>query len=174
MKTAAPSSATIEFDPAQMLHDHQAGVWRYLRALGCSPSEANDFTQETFLAVFQRPLRVSNHASCGAYLRRVAYNLYVTTQRRASRVVGVENVEEFDAAWNRWMGDDDGEGLLELLRHCLGALSDQARRALEMQYRDHMRRCDIACSLNITEQGAGNLMQRAKMQLRSCIDRKRQ
>jgi RNA polymerase sigma-70 factor (ECF subfamily) len=44
--------------------------------------------------------------------------------------------------------------------------------ALDMRFRDRSSRSEIAVALGITEHGAKNLMQRAKQQLRVCIERK--
>jgi RNA polymerase sigma-70 factor (ECF subfamily) len=44
--------------------------------------------------------------------------------------------------------------------------------ALRMRFRDHESREHIALALGITEHGAKNLMQRAKSQLRKCIEGK--
>jgi len=44
--------------------------------------------------------------------------------------------------------------------------------ALNMRYRDRRARKEIAEHLEITEHGAKNLMQRAKKQLRTCIEGK--
>jgi RNA polymerase sigma-70 factor (ECF subfamily) len=41
-----------------------------------------------------------------------------------------------------------------------------------MRFRDDSSRDEIATALEITEHGAKNLMQRAKQQLRECIERK--
>ena len=43
---------------------------------------------------------------------------------------------------------------------------------MEMRFRDREARGDIATSLGITEHGAKNLMQRAKKQLKKCIEGK--
>ncbi len=173
MKTASNSPQLTGFNPLKLVEMYQAGVWRYLRALGCSSVEADDFTQETFLAVFQRPFHDFDPTATGAYLRRVAFNLLVTARRRTPRVTPVANLEEFDAAWEKWMGKDNGEETLEYLRQCLDRLSDRARHALDMRFRERKCRADIAASLNITEHGAKNLMQRAKSALRDCIESKR-
>lgn len=45
--------ADRQADMAGLVRAHQAGVWRYLRFLGCHPDEADDLTQETFLALKQ-------------------------------------------------------------------------------------------------------------------------
>jgi RNA polymerase sigma-70 factor (ECF subfamily) len=142
--------------------------------LGCEPSLADDLTQETFLAVLQHPFENYGPAATAGYLRRVAYNLLVSTQRRAGKVTAVEDVEQFDREWESWAGNDEGEAKLEALQECLLELTDRARMALDMRFRDRASREEIAAALGITGHGAKNLMQRAKMQLRQCIERKLQ
>ncbi len=173
MKAAAKSDNTT-FDPAKLVHEHQAGVWRYLRALGCEASLADDITQETFLAVLQKPFDDYQPAASAAYLRRVAHNLFISHQRRSGKVLAVENIEEIAQTWSRWVGEDNGEELLLSLRNCLEQLSDRARLALEMRFEQSSSRASISDALAITEHGAKNLMQRAKKQLRSCIEGKLQ
>lgn len=156
----------------RLIEEFQSGVWRYLRALGCDAALAEDLTQETFIAVMQRPFADHGRVATGAYLRRVAHNLYVTFRRRHGRVVTTGEVEEISQAWERWAGQDQGEELVELLNDCLSRLTDRARRALEMRFRGEHTRNEIAEFLAITEHGAKNLMQRAKHQLRECIEQK--
>ena len=160
------------FDPTHLIQTYQAGIWRYLRALGCETSLADDLTQETFLAVLQRPFQDVNPAATTAYLRKTALNFLISHERRAGRVRAVENIEQLDHTWTRWAGDDDGEAVLAHLRDCLNRLTDRARLALEMRFRGDQSREQIAVALDITEHGAKNLMQRAKQQLRDCIENK--
>ena len=170
--TDAGLDASTGFDPAALIEQHQAGIWRYLRALGCERELANDITQDTFLAVLEKPFDDYNPQATAAYLRKVARNLFISAMRRAGRVVVVEDVEAIDITWARWMGEDNGEELLEKLKECLAELTDRARWALEMRFRDRLPRIKIADNLGITEHGAKNLMQRAKKQLRACIETK--
>lgn len=158
------------FDPAKLINDHQVGIWRYLRALGCPEALVEDLVQETFLLVLQRPFDDFHPRATRAYLRRVAYHLLVTHQRRAGRVVTVENIEQLDHEWVRWAGDGDGEEMLEALRYCLEKLSERARQALRLRFRERRPRQEIADALNMTEHGARNLMQRAKKKLRECVE----
>jgi len=165
----ATSSAV---DPARLIDEYQAGVWRYLRVLGCDAAEADDLTQDTFLAVLQKPFEVYGPAATAAYLRKVAFNRFISARRRAGKVILMEQVEEIDQAWNRLVSDDNGELLLETLNSCLDQLTDRARASLVMRFRDRLPRTQIAEALQITEHGAKNLMQRAKKQLRACIEGK--
>ena len=156
----------------QLIEEHQAGVWRYLRSLGCDTSEADDITQETFLSILERPFSQYSAAATAAYLRKVAFNRFVSARRRSGRVILMEQVEEVDRTWSRLASDDQGEAMLDALKDCLQNLSKRARWALEMRFRDRLARSAIASALEITEHGAKNLMQRAKKQLRECIESK--
>lgn len=170
--SAAELPGGAGFDPERLIAVHQAGVWRYLRALGCEPSEADDLTQETFLRVLQQRFVDRHPAATAAYLRKTAYHLFVSARRHPSRMLRQEEVDAIDETWSRWIGEGNGEPLLEALRECLQQLTPRARQALELRFRDERSRGEIAEALDLTEDGAKNLMQRAKQQLRSCVDRK--
>jgi RNA polymerase sigma-70 factor (ECF subfamily) len=159
------------FDPALIVERHQRGVWRYLRALGCDGPLAEDLTQETFLAVIRRPFLDYHPAATAAYLRRVARNLYVNHLRREGDVALAANLDQIDARWQRWAADDDGEALLAALIRCLERLAGRTRLAFRMRYEEERSRADIAAALGLSEDGAKNLMQRAKKSLRECIER---
>ncbi|MFT5522714.1 MAG: RNA polymerase sigma-70 factor (ECF subfamily) [Pirellulaceae bacterium] len=163
---------TPGFNPTSLIEEHQAGVWRYLRALGCEASQAEDLTQEVFIAVLQRPFQDYNSAATAAYLRRTAYNMFISDQRRNGRMITVEELEVVDTRWAELAGSDNGDVLLESLRDCLHGLSDRARRALELLFQERQTRASIADALEISEHGVKNLMQRAKKQLRECIENK--
>lgn len=168
----ASSPPTAGFDPVRLIQDHQAGVWRYLRALGCEAALADDITQETFLSVLQKPFQDMGVPAAAAYLRKIAYSLYVNQHRRNGRVIAVENLEEIAQTWERLAPDDNGEAMLAALKECMAALTERARRALEMRFGEKHSREEIAAYLAITEHGAKNLMQRAKQQLKSCVENK--
>jgi RNA polymerase sigma-70 factor (ECF subfamily) len=143
-----------------------------MRAMGCDPALAEDLTQETFLHILQRPFQEVNPAATSAYLRKTALNLLISHKRRSGKVLAVEDVELLDRTWSRWAGQDGGDGTLDALRDCLSRLTERARKALEMRFRGEHSRTEIAEALQITEHGAKNLMQRAKQQLRECIELK--
>lgn len=163
---------TTGFDPVRLIEQHQDGIWRYLRSLGCDAETAKDVTQDTFLAVLEKPFNDYNPASTAAYLRKAARNLFISAMRRAGRMIVVEDIDQIDMDWARWAGRDNGEEMLQRLQECLSLLTDRARWALEMRFRERLSRTEIADNLGITQHGAKNLMQRAKQQLRKCIQEK--
>ncbi len=176
MKSSASENqgpiSSAEIDPAQLIEKHQLGLWRYLRALGCDASQADDLVQDTFLKVLQKPFNYFDEDTTAAYLRRIAHNLFISLQRRAGKVVAVEDIQKFERVWCELVSDQGGEDYLEALRGCLQKVSRRSRWALEMRFKEKLSRAKIAASLQITENGAKNLMQRAKARLRECIERK--
>ena len=81
--------------------------------------------------------------------------------------------ELLDAQWTRWAGaEGDGSDVLEALSDCFSRLTRRAQQSLRMRFTDNATREEIATELGITEHGAKNLMQRAKIQLKQCLDGK--
>ncbi len=162
-----------EIDPTQLIQDHQTGVWRYLRSLGCEANEAEDLTQETFLAVLRKPFDYYGRAAASSYLRKVAYHRFISARRRAGKEVLTDEIERVDESWSEWVSQQqDGGEVIDALGDCLQNLGERAKWALEMRFRDKLPRAQIADHLEITEHGAKNLMQRAKKKLRECIEQK--
>lgn len=167
------AEASVGLDLEQLIRDHQVGIWRYLRALGCEASEAEDLAQETFLAVLRKPFEYYSKAAAASYLRKVAYHRFISAKRKSGKEVVVAELEQIDESWSRWIGQDDaGDELMDALRDCFAGLTQRARWALEMRFRDKLPRSQIAEALAISEHGARNLMQRAKQKLRACIEGK--
>lgn len=78
-----------------------------------------------------------------------------------------------DEIWDRWAGKDlSGDLAVETLRQCFSNLTERAQKALRMRFAEEASRNAIADALEITEHGARNLMQRAKQQLRQCVEAK--
>lgn len=170
------NSDSETLDPATLIDRHQRGVWRYLRMLGCDDATADDLTQETFLRVLRRNDFVQHNDSATAgYLRRTAYNLLVSRHRKLGRVQTIGEPELLDETWDRWAGKDlTGDAAVEALQQCFEKLTERAQIALRMRFDSSASRVEIGEALGITDHGARNLMQRAKQQLRNCVEEKLQ
>ncbi len=170
------AEAVPSVDPSELITRHQRGVWRYLRVLGCDAATADDLTQETFLRVLRQDKFVQhNDAATAGYLRRTAYNLLVSRHRKLGRMQTVAEPAVLDEIWNRWAGKDlTGDVAVDALRSCLDGLTERAQLALQMRFADNASRVEIGNALGITDHGARNLMQRAKQQLRQCVEEKLQ
>jgi RNA polymerase sigma-70 factor (ECF subfamily) len=140
--------------------------------LGCDASTADDLTQDTFLRVLRREDFVQHSdAATSSYLRRTAYNLLVSLHRKQGRMHSLAEPSLLDEVWDRWAGKDlTGDLAVDALRQCFSTLTDRAQKALKMRFASDASRAEIGEALNITDHGARNLMQRAKQQLRQCVE----
>jgi len=158
---------------AAMVRAHQAGVWRYLRFLGCEATEADDLVQETFLEVFRKGFEDRSPAQTAAYLRTVARSRLLMARRKTRHQPQAVDIEAAEAVWAEVAGEDGMSDYLVALGDCLEvAVSPRVRRALELQYRDRASRAEIAAELELKVEGVKTLLRRARSALRDCVERK--
>jgi RNA polymerase sigma-70 factor (ECF subfamily) len=156
-----------------LVQQHQAGVWRYVRFLGADCSEADDLTQETFLAFARSEFVERCERQTAGYLRVVAHNQLLALRRKQNREVSTVDLEAADTVWAAAAGADGGlTEYLDALRECVEQLDRRARRAVDLQYRDHAGREAIAAELDMKPDGVKTLLRRTRQLLRECIERK--
>lgn len=166
----AMTTADPTIDLAALMREHQAGVWRYLRALGCETNLADDLTQETFLAVFKSPFEQRSRGQTVAYLRIVAKNLFLKSRRKDGRQVVMAEMEHLESQWSELAGEEDGAELANALRECLKQIDEKPRQALDLQYKEGKQRVEIAEAMGMTDDGIKTLLRRTKARLRKCME----
>ena len=168
----ATDTNQIEPDVSELSRENRAGVWRYLRFLGCSPELADDLTQETFIAILEHPFEERDPRATRAWLRTTARNLYLMTLRDKNHSLILQNPEIAESVWEQFERDDGGNSTLDALRTCLESLNGKARQAVQLQYRERKSRVDIATILDMRPDGVKTLLRRTRDALRNCIQRK--
>jgi RNA polymerase sigma-70 factor (ECF subfamily) len=160
-------------DLASLVHRHQAGVWRYVRFLGADTSEAEDLTQETFLALAHGQFVERDSRQTAGYLRVVARNQLLALRRRQNRQVSTVELEAADSVWAAAAGPDGSlMNYLDALRDCVDQLEGRARQAVDLHYHDHAGREAIATQLGMQADGVKTLLRRTREVLRECVERK--
>lgn len=144
-------------------------VWRYLRALGASATEADDLTQETLLAALRAPR--DGVANPDAFVLGIAKNQWLRSRRWWRRRREREIADAVDQLWTATATADDGDELIARLRECLGRLQPRARQALELHYRDGLRWQEVGPRIGLQVNGAKTLAQRSRQALRQCIEK---
>jgi RNA polymerase sigma-70 factor (ECF subfamily) len=142
-----------------------------LRYLGSSESQADDLAQETFLAVLEKPFEQRCEEATAAYLRTVARNRFLALVRKEKNGPTAADLQFAEEVWSQTAGAGTDE-YLDSLDDCLSELTERARRAIELRYRDDRSRADIAAALEMTEDGAKTLLRRTRDVLRECVERK--
>lgn len=158
-------------DLEALILDHQAAVWRYLRVLGCDPSEADDLTQDVFVRALSGPLEHRGDRSTRSYLLRAARFRYLQLRGKENRLREVA----FSEAVDKWFGErclkDGGNDWLAALHHCTGELKGRQRAALDLFYVEGRSRREIAAQLRMKENGFKTLLQRLRARLRQCVEK---
>ena len=160
-------------DLASLVERHQAGVWRYVRFLGAGTTEADDLTQETFLALARAQFVERDERQTAGYLRVVARNQLMALRRQQNRDVNTVDLEAADSVWAAAAGPDGSlSNYLDALRDCVDQLEGRARQAVNLHYHDHAGREAIATQLGMQADGVKTLLRRTRDVLRECIERK--
>jgi len=164
-----PQPHDIATDPEAFVRRFQASIWRYLRLLGAQPTDAEDLTQETFLRFLaEHPPSLD----AAPLLRTMARGLWVDQQRWYRRRRTRDSAERIEELIGDAAADLTGDRWLDALARCRQTLSDRARLALDLFYRDRGGRVAVAERLELTEHGARNLLARTRQALRDCIEQR--
>jgi RNA polymerase sigma-70 factor (ECF subfamily) len=167
------ATADRQAEVAGLVRTHQAGLWRYLRFLGCEPPEADDLVQETFLTVLRDGFEQRSAGQTAAYLRRVARNRLLSARRKQRTRPATIDLEAAESLWAQMAGEDGMNDYLAALEDCLEvAVTPRVRSVLRRQYRDRASRSEIAAQLDLSVEGVKTMVRRARTALRDCVERK--
>jgi len=124
----------------------QPHVWRFVRHLVGDDDLATDLTQETFVRVHRSIAGFRHDANFATWLLRIARNLVIDEQRRASRRVPVRPID--DAA--SIAGTEPDPGFHAELHAALATLTVEQREAIllvevtGLRYREAAEVLDVA------------------------------
>ncbi len=170
--TAVSDPPQQAFDLARLVHEHQADVWRYLRFLGASSDDADDLTQETFLAVGRTPFEIRSRHETAAYLRTAARNQLLMLRRRQGRQIETVDLAAAEEVWAEATTDGGMNEFLDALGQCYETLAGRTREAIDGFYRDDKSRDQLAAELALSLDGVKSLLRRTRTALRDCIERR--
>jgi RNA polymerase sigma-70 factor (ECF subfamily) len=74
---------------AEMVRAHYQRVYRFLVHLTRDVHQAEDLTQETFAAAWEKIATFQGRATLGTWLHRIAYTKFIDAQRAARRAAGL-------------------------------------------------------------------------------------
>ena len=126
----------MDLDLEALIRQHQAQIWQYLRYLGANPAEADDLTQETFLALIRASYEDRGEAAFQAFLRKIARNQLLMLRRRNGRELDTVQLELAETVWSRAISSDGLGSFLDQLERCRQKLEGRARQAIDWFYHD--------------------------------------
>jgi RNA polymerase sigma-70 factor, ECF subfamily len=179
--TAAPKPTAVSLAQGanvanldELMVQHQAGVWRYLRALGASAGLADECTQDVFVHVHTRLSAVPRDGGAGAFLRKLAHDRYVDGQRAARRWSArqAEYAQFVTAQWAVADDAEDGGPWLRALRACVQRLDGRSRELVLAFYGEGLTREQVAERFGIGQEGVKSALARVRTSLRHCVEAK--
>lgn len=135
-------------------------IWAFFRRRTADPADAEELTQETFLALLQGARRYEPRASFRSYLFGIAFNVLAAWRRKSQRRGEVSApLEEFASA-----SHDPGATIW--LRDALAALDPDEREILILREYDALDYAEIAHVLRVPINTVRSRLFRARMALR--------
>ncbi len=96
-------SYSISMTVEQLITDYGAYIFNYAWKLACSPDEAEDLSQETFIHAWKRLDTLRDGKAVKGWLRRICFNCFLMKHRtkdgRSLQFTADESLLEGDADW---------------------------------------------------------------------------
>jgi RNA polymerase sigma-70 factor (ECF subfamily) len=177
-----------------LMRRHNQRLFRTARAIVRDDAEAEDVMQEAYARAFSQLAQFEGRAQWSTWVTRIAVNEALGRVRRTGRFVSadVEGVEEAslsrkmdpsDDAWQQAnggaspfpTGPEDHAAARELggfLEHALDDLPDIYRSVFVLREIEELSTAEVASCLDITEDLVKVRLHRARVALRSRLDRR--
>lgn len=156
----------------ELVRAYQRDVWRVCAFSLQDVAGTEEMVQRAFVRGFFKLDSFDTERDFGAWIRAVARNELRQEFRRRNRYR--RRLERYRVHVETFLGDDEGADsheaeLREALRRCEERLTEPTRRALRMRYEQSLDFTEIASDLGRTVAAARQLLQRARLTLRLCI-----
>ena len=73
----------------RLIHQHYQAIYRFLLHLARDAAEAEDLTQETFAAAWEKIAAFEGRSTLGTWLHRIAYGKFVDARRAGRRTAAL-------------------------------------------------------------------------------------
>jgi len=160
-----------------LVRENADSLTAFLCASVYDRSAADDLFQETMLIAWRKIDEYDRSRPFGAWLRGIAKRLVLAHYRKAAREVPLPSEKVLDyldqrmAQVDRQPGDTLDEKIAAL-RVCIERLAPLFREPIELHYRKHRTTEWIADKLATTKHAIQKRLQRARIQLAECLERK--
>ena len=149
---------------AALVERHQSAVRQFLRRLTDNDSSrADDLAQETFWRAYRHIRTYRGHGRFLSWLFGIAYQLFVSDERRARRMAYVPLHDDFEIT----AGPADLVAAQLTFDQLMNTLRSEERAAVVMHYRHELTHQEIAEALGVPVGTVKSLIRRARMKLQT-------
>jgi RNA polymerase sigma-70 factor (ECF subfamily) len=167
-------------DPWEAAAIDQNRQWllAYLLSLTGDPGAVDDLVQEVFVIALRKRNHFVAGTNFGGWLRTIARNVAMTYGKRRRRELLVSDVPAMEAldrvATATAIKDCDpnyADALANLMRKCLGKLTERVRRLFELRYCEHKSTLEVAKEVKQSEAAINVAIFRGRLALTECMKR---
>lgn len=163
-----------------VIEQNRRWLLAYVYAATGDAAAAEDLVQETFIIAYQKRAEFRRGEPFGAWLRGIARNL---ARRHLDQTSRRPFLHLNDAAWSALdrrsasleqdhVNPDYAQQRLSLLRKCLAALTDRARRLIDGRYSEGLDVVELARRNGLSIASVPVVLHRARAALSECIKKK--
>ncbi len=158
---------------AEIVRDHQSDVRRVVACALRDIAASEELVQQVFIDAYLQLDRFEAGRDLGAWLRGIARNKVREELRRRGRED--RRMEAYRHHLEARLADDEAaerhdDDLRTALLACREGLTEPTRRALDLRYEKAMAFAEIADAIDRTVAATRQLLQRARLSLRECIE----
>jgi RNA polymerase sigma-70 factor (ECF subfamily) len=161
--SASAPNPTTAAEVERLFREHGPFVWRSLRRIGMSESDADDLTQEVFVIVFRRFHEFEQRSSLRTWLYGIAARVALAHRRRAQtqREIPTEAPPELAAsdAPDQQLADHEARRMLD---RALDTLDDDKRAVFVLYEIEELSMAEIAEALECPVQTAYSRLHAAR------------
>ena len=160
-----------------LVREHAAGLMVFIRSLIADSAAAEDVFQETLLTAWKNMERFDRERPFGPWLRGIAGKLALGWYRQRGRQpisqseTIIELIDSRLTAIQNLQGDTFNEKL-EALRECMSHLPGSYQQAIHLRYEQQLMPGAITEITNATLETVKKRLNRARLLLMACINRK--
>lgn len=152
-----------------------------------NPEDAEDLVQEVFIAAFHSFEKFKEDSSPKTWLLAILKNKIADYYRSKYKTEPNLSLDHFFDETGHWKSNEvirdwnisEGESSLlddqtfaKTLENCIEQLPEKWRLLVKLYYLDEKKAPDVSQELNISTTNLWKILQRSRMQLRSCLENK--
>ena len=136
-----PTTMKAPANLAQLVREHQADVWRYLRYLGASAPDADDLTQDVFVKIHKNLRNFRQDSQLYSWIYRIATNEALTFIKQRARKSPLTNLalQEKIVANLASDPDFDGDAIQIKLQQAILVLPEKQQLVFKMRYFEEIK-----------------------------------
>lgn len=159
-----------------LVHEHQAGLRAFIRALGTDEYWVDDLAQEVFLIAYKKLDEFRANEDFGKWLRGIARRQVMGERSKSARRCRLMHEGITDILMN--LGNDekteepDLKATVNIMKTCVEQLNTDQRTLLKARYEDGRQANELATELGSTAAALRKKLQRIRELVRTCMKNK--